>query len=101
MTFKLNLENLQQLCYLERAVKKKAAALQRQSQERQQHVRGTIRSTVLGGFGCKGGGGGDNQSTAMKLEKSGPTNERICYNAKEFGLDSVGSRVPMTSLRVK
>lgn len=80
---------------------KEAAALQRQSQERQQHVRGTIRSTVLGDFGCKGGGPGDNQSTAMKLEKSGPTNERICYNAKEFGLDSVGNRVPTTSLRVK
>lgn len=31
-------------------MKKKAAALQRQSHERQQHIRGTIRSTVLWEF---------------------------------------------------
>ena len=103
VTFTLNLKKLNQVCNLEsskRAVKKKAAALQRQRVMKDSSILGGQREALCcRDLACKGGSGTHRQPKETTLEKqSGPMNERICYHARESGLASVGSRVPMTSL---
>lgn len=69
-----------------------------ESYERQQHTRGTIRNTALQELRVQDREERVQQPKETKLVKPGPLHEGTCYNAEEFGLDSVGSRIPMTSL---